>query len=357
MNKIEQLRDFVLEIGTSPVLSQMERRGLREKGIDGPTGAHVIEEIHAPLNFAYITATTGSSAFQNLVGVTWNEIPDREMAAQKLFELTSIQEGCRMLVTYPPLVSVFSKAALEVLHVEVEFMLRSERAAFILAVCEKQPDVIVGESSFLKAALNDARRMEMLDLFPEGLVFLAAGTPLDMELLEAVKDLPGGRVHDLYGCQEFGFLTLDGIPLRDDLSLLERKAGYFDLFVGGLPTGDCFAVSEKGHVCNSDGKIITYSRIRQNTECEVWVQRVTAGSLDTARRLVKTILRIKAKIVRLAPDVELGAECTQLVIENGEGNQMTLDGPVKTRLFDRLLNAQKEYQAMEKTDPAWSKMR
>lgn len=357
MDRTAQLREFVLEVGTSPVFLEMERRGLREKGIDGPTGAHVIEEIHAPLNFAYITVTTGSSAFQNLVGVTWNELLDRAAVAETLFELASIPRGCRMLVTYPPLVSVFSKDALDALDVKVEFMLRSERAAFILAVCEKRPDVIVGESSFLKAALHDAKRMGMMDMFPENLVFLAAGTPLDLELLEAVESLQGACVHDLYGCQEFGFLTLDGIPLRDDLSLLERKAGYFDLFVGGLPTGDCFAVTEKGHVCNPKGKIITYSRIRQGTECEVLIRRVTASSPDTVRRLARTILRIKAKIVRVALDVELGAECTQLQLDNGEGKPMILDGPVKTRLFDRLLDAQKEYQSMEKTDPAWKKTR
>lgn len=357
MDKITQLREFVSDVGTSPTLLEMKRRGLYEKGIDGPTGAHIIEEIHVPLNFAYITATTGSSAFQNLVGVTWKEIPDRVKAAEKLFELASIPRGCRMLVTYPPLVSVFSKKALDELGVEVEFMLRSERAAFILAVCEKQPDVIVGESSFLKAALHDAKRMDMLDLFPEGLIFLAAGTPLDLELLDAVELLQGGCVHDLYGCQEFGFLTLDGIPLRDDLSLLERKAGYFDLFAGGLPTGDCFAVSEKGHVCNREGKIITYTRIRQDTDCMTVILGTTVRSQDTVRRLVKTILRIKARIVCVDSSVELGADCTRLLIQNGEGRQMILKGPVKTRMFDRLMDAQKEYQAMEKTDPAWSKTR
>lgn len=357
MDKVAQLREFVLELGTAPVFSEMERRSLKDKGIDGPTGAHVIEEIHAPLNFAYITATTGSSAFQNLVGVTWNEIPDRVQAAKKLFELAGIRPGCRMLVTYPPLVSVFSKAALIELGVEVEFMLRSERAALILAVCEKRPDVIVGESSFLKAALLDAKHMEMLGEFPVGLVFLAAGTPLDLELLEAAGDLPGACVHDLYGCQEFGFLTLDGIPLRDDLSLLKRREGYYDVFAGGLPTGDCFAVSEKGHICNPEGRILTYSRVRQEEECQVVIRRTTAGSCDTAARLARTILRIKAKIVRLDPELKLGANQTQLLIQNDAGNCMVLDGPVKTRLFDCLMEAQKDYQSREKTDPVWRKTR
>jgi hypothetical protein len=45
-----------------------------DKGIAGPTAAHVIEEIHTPLNLALVTFTTGSSAFQNIVGVTQNEL-------------------------------------------------------------------------------------------------------------------------------------------------------------------------------------------------------------------------------------------------------------------------------------------
>lgn len=51
-----------------PSFSEMPRRTLADKGIAGPTAAHVIEEIHTPLNLAMVTFTTGSSAFQNIVG-------------------------------------------------------------------------------------------------------------------------------------------------------------------------------------------------------------------------------------------------------------------------------------------------
>ncbi|HCL5072350.1 TPA: acyl carrier protein, partial [Salmonella enterica] len=63
-----------------PSLEEMPRRTLVEKGIAGPTAAHVIEEIHTPLNLALVTFTTGSSAFQNIVGVTYSELPLRVAA-------------------------------------------------------------------------------------------------------------------------------------------------------------------------------------------------------------------------------------------------------------------------------------
>ncbi|MFQ9936695.1 MAG: hypothetical protein ACLRXQ_12685 [Phascolarctobacterium faecium] len=40
---------------------------MADKGIAGPTAAHVIEDVHTPLNLAYLTFTTGTSAFQNIV--------------------------------------------------------------------------------------------------------------------------------------------------------------------------------------------------------------------------------------------------------------------------------------------------
>ena len=64
-----------------PTLAEMPRRTLSDKGIAGPTAAHVIEEIHTPLNLALVTFTTGSSAFQNIVGVTQNELLLRSAAA------------------------------------------------------------------------------------------------------------------------------------------------------------------------------------------------------------------------------------------------------------------------------------
>lgn len=357
MDKIAMLKSFISEVGSAPTLDEMVRRGLHEKGIDGPTGAHVIEEIHTPLNFAYITATTGTTAFQNLVGVTHQEIPDRIQAAHRLFELASLKKGCRMLVTYPPLVSVFSKAALDSLNVKTEFLLRSERDAFILAVCEYRPDVVIGESSFLKAALMDALHMDMLDGFPKGITFLAAGTPLDLEFPEMVKTLIQGNVHDLYGCQEFGFLALDGIPLREDLSLLQSEDGYSDLLVGGIPTGDCFSISERGHLCNPAGTILTYSRKRRDTECQVIIKQSTVNGIDTLHRLAKTILRIKARIIRVDPDVILGADNTHILLSSPEGKTRLLKGPIETKLFDCLLQAQIEYQSTNKRDPTWLKER
>lgn len=357
MDKITELKSFISEFGSAPTLDEMVRRGLREKGIDGPTGAHAIEEIHSPLNFAYITATTGTTAFQNLVGVTHQEIPDRIRAAHRLFELASLEKGCRMLVTYPPLVSVFSKAALDSLNIKTEFLLRSERDALILAVCEYRPDVVIGESTFLKAALMDAMHMDMLDVFPKGITFLAAGTPLDLEFPEAAKTLVQGNVHDLYGCQEFGFLALDGIPLREDLTLLQSEDGYCDLLVGGIPTGDCFFVSEQGHLCNPEGTILTYSRKRRETECQVIIKQATVHGIDTLYRLAKTILRIKARIIRIDPDVILGADSTHLLVSSPEGKTRLLKDPATTRLFDCLLQAQIEYQSANKHDSTWSKER
>ncbi len=356
MDKISELRSFVEEFGTAPTLEEMERRGLKEKGLDGPTGAHVIEEIHTPFNFAYITATTGTMAFQNLVGVTHNEIPGRVEAAKAIFSQAGIEKGCRMLISYPPIVSVFSKAALDDLEVKTEFLVRSERAAFILAMCEKQPEVVAGESSFMKKAIEDARGMGVLEKFPRGCVFLAAGTPLDMELLEVVKSVDG-HVHDLYGCQEFGFLTLDGVPLRKDLTLIPHEGEYQDLFVGGLSTGDCFAVSDKGHMCNPEGKILTYSRKRHNTECEIILKKTTANGLSTARRLARTILRLKAKFISLDKNLEFGAEATQLLIRNQKGEEWLVEGPMKTQLFDELMQAQIDYQSRGKADPVWLKQR
>lgn len=357
MGEIEELREYVQRFGSMPTLEEMPRKTLADKGINGPTAEHFIEELHTPSNFAYITATTGTTAFQNLVGITETELAGRIQAAKRAFQLAEIGRGSKVLFTYPPLVGVFSKAALDALEVQPVFLRRSNRDAFILAVCEEQPQVIVGESTFLKAAISDAEKLGLLQYFPKRPVFLAAGTPLDLELVEAGQKLAGGKVHDLYGCQEFGFLAFDGIPLRDDLTLLKSENEYHDLFVGGMPTGDCFAVLEKGHICNPKGKIITYSRKRQAEECEVVVKKSTAQGESTVRSLARTILRIKAKIVRVDPNLECGAEQTVLLLVNGKGNTKLISGPQSTQLFDSLLEAQIAYQSKEKGDSVWRKMR
>ena len=81
-----ELRRALLEFGTGPLLAEMPRRTLADKGIAGPTAAHVIEELHTPLNLAYTTFTTGTTAFQTPVGVTWQELPDRAAAGVRALE-------------------------------------------------------------------------------------------------------------------------------------------------------------------------------------------------------------------------------------------------------------------------------
>lgn len=356
MDYIKELEEFVVDYGSAPTLEGMERRTLQDKGIGGPTGAHIVEEIQTPFNFSYITATTGTTAFQNLVGVTHNEISERVKVVNRAFTLLNIPENSKVLFSYAPLVSVFSYQGLKEYGIEPVFMVRSQRDAFLLSLCKEKPIAVVGESTFMKFALLDAVKSNLLEYIPKGIKFICAGTPLDVEFIEVAKDLVDGEVHDLYGCQEFGFLTLDGRPLRDDISLLQRKDDYYDFFVGGLPTGDCFAYSKEGHLCSSDGFILTYSRIRQKNECEVIVRKTTAQDTSTVSRLAKTILRIKSKIIKVPDDLEVASESTELELTNDEGHTMFISGE-KTKLFNDLLQAQIDYQSKSKTDPAWVKTR
>ena len=96
-----------------PTLAEMPRRTLSDKGIAGPTAAHVIEEIHTPLNLALVTFTTGSSAFQNIVGVTQNELLLRSAAGKRVLAECGVTAGQHMVVTYAPLVNVFTRQALD----------------------------------------------------------------------------------------------------------------------------------------------------------------------------------------------------------------------------------------------------
>lgn len=358
MDRIKDLREFVEEFSTAPTLGKMPRRSLADKGIEGPTSAHVIEEIHTPLNFEYITVTTGSTAFQNIVGVTRAEIPARVTASRRALELCGVKAGELLLFTYPPLVNVFSRQALDEYGVRRSFLKVSSRDALILALAEQKPRIVVGESSFLRATLEDARRTGMLELFPKDMVFIVAGTPMDLDFPDVAKRLCGGTVHDLYGCQEFGWLTLDGIPLRDDISLLPADDAHIDLIVGGLPTGDRFPLLESGHVCNREGKIITYSRIRAVPDYETTVLETTVQGASTAERLARGILRIKARIVRCSPELVLGAGQTVLLLSQpGAEDGVRIEGPVKTELFDSLMQAQIDYQSQGKSDPTWIKNR
>ena len=73
-------------------------------------------------------------------------------------------------------------------------------------------------------------------------MLITAGTPLDEALVPLCASL-GYGLHDVYGCQEFGWLILDGLPLREDISLVAAPQGgdWREVIVGGLPTGDSFS--------------------------------------------------------------------------------------------------------------------
>ncbi len=358
MDWINELREYVAQYSTAPDFDAMPRRTLKDKGIDGPTGAHCIEQLHTPLNFDFITVTTGTTAFQNIVGVTAAEIEDRIAASTKALRMCGLNSGDEMLVTYPPLINVFPKKALDVCGIKWSFLEVSSRDALLLAMLERRPHAVLGESSFLRAALKTAKELGMLSELPRGMIFIAAGTPLDLELLLCAQDI-GASVHDIYGCQEFGWIALDGVALRKDVRLIPSNAdGLFDLVVGGLSTGDRFPVLDSGHICNHDGKIITYARERTAPDMETTIRQTTAHSLDTVERLARTILRIKAKIVRTPKDCIVGAEHTVLSVSAYGGSQAEIiTGPDETRLFDTLLDAQIKYQSMLKNDPTWHKER
>ena len=348
MEKIEELRYFLDNFETAPRFQEMPRLTLNDKGSAGPTGAHFIEEVHTPLNLAYISVTTGSTAFQNIVGVTRSELALRIEAGKKALEQAGISAGDRLLITYPPLVNVFCKDALEGLS--WFFPERSCRNALLWAMCKERPRVVLGESSFLRVSLEDAIRLGLLDELRKDTVFLAAGTPLDPELPAMIAKHGLGEVHDLYGCQEYGWLTMDGRELREDICIVpsNEKEDYFHVVAGGLPTGDCFPVAD-------NGEIITSSRIRTRFEPEATITHTTAIGEDTIYRLIKTILRIKGKILRVSPGLITGAAETRIEYPLPTGGAFVIRGPEKTMLFDALLDAQIKYQSLDKKDPVWMK--
>ena len=361
---LAEIASMVKDFGSAPTLAEMPRKTLADKGIAGPTAAHTIEEVHTPLNFAYLTFTTGSSAFQNIVGITFAELPRRIQASFKVLERAGLKAGDKVLVTYPPLVNVFSGDAFKKYGLEWSFLVRSSRDAFLAALYEFQPKAVVGESSFIRASLEDAKHMGVVDELPKDLILLTAGTPLDLELLPVAKEVLNATVHDLYGCQEFGWLCMDGVPVRDDIELvkLPNNGGQdmFELVVGGLPMGDSFPVSDSGHTCNKEGKIITYRRERTYPEYEVIVKATTLTSTVTLGRVARSILRIKGRVVKVSPDVITSAENTVLelrpdYVSAGEQPGIIIEGPVKTRFFDDMVQAQLDYQQKAKADPTWTK--
>ena len=359
-DSIDELAEYVHDFQTAPTLDAMPHRTLLEKGINGPTSAHVIEELHTPFNLAYVTFTTGTSAFQNIVGVTWEEIPGRVEASRRALIKAGLKKGDTLLVSYPPLVNVFSKKALEDFGLKWFFPEVSSRDALLLALARDRPAGVIGESSFLRSCLEDAEKLGIAGELPRNLVFLAAGTPLDEAFPEIAERIVQGKVHDLYGCQEFGWLTLDGVPLRDDISLVDAGDGYSDLIAGGLPTGDRFPLGDTGHRCDPDGKILTYLRKRTVPEMEVTVLETTASAAETLERLARTILRIKARIVRIHPGLRTGAQQTVLSLgsfEHDGRSPWVITTKEKTVLFDTLLQSQMMYQKNAKTDPSWIKRR
>ena len=366
---LKDLESMVEEFATAPTLETVDRRTLADKGIAGATAAHVIEEIHTPYNLAFLSFTTGSTAFQNIVGVTHSELPERAKASIKALRLAGVTPSSHILISYAPLVNVFAADALTKFDLTWNFPQRSSRDAFILTLCKDKPDVVLGESSFLRASLADACSLGLEDQIPHDIIVFTAGTTLDLELLPAAEKF-GWQVHDLYGCQEFGWLTLDGIPLRDDISLIPspHQEHFSELVVGGLPMGDSFPVSASGHVCRvvgePAGEIITYRRQRTHPEYEVYVAATPLGSAETVGRVARTILRIKGRVVKVRPDLKLGAPETVLELVpaiacRGQCPEVeaVLTGPEKTRMFDLMVQAQLDLQQTAKTDPTWHKTR
>lgn len=355
MNLIDDLRQSLEMYGTGPRLEDMPHNTLEEKGIAGPTAAHRIEEIHTPLNLAYTTFTTGSSAFQNVVGVTWQEIPARIQAGVLALERAGVPNGSEVIVTYPPLVNVFSNSAFQKADIKVRFIRRPSRDALLVELCTGHPRCVIGESSFLRSALQDAKKLGLYASLPSDLILIAAGSPLDPELVETVSGLPKAQVHDLYGCQEFGWLTLDGVPLRNDILLLEDSEadGRQHLIVGGIPTGDTFLLGR--HPLNPEGKICTNTRQRSACELETTILSCDAAR-DTALRAARTILRLKAKIIRVSSEYYPSKEGTHLILSSPDGkNKLEIRSPEKTKLLDDLIHAQKMYQREAKIDPVWNK--
>ncbi len=361
---LREISELVAEFGSAPKLEDMPRRTLADKGINGPTAAHTIEEIHTPLNLAYVTFTTGSSAFQNIVGITFAELPERIKASKLVLERAGLKAGDKVLVTYPPLVNVFAGQAMKEYGLTWSFLIRSSRDAFLSALYEEKPVAVIGESSFLRAALEDAKHMGVVDELPKNLILLTAGTPLDLELLPIAEEVLKAKVHDLYGCQEFGWIAMDGCPVRNDIELIpltkDKGQTLCEVVVGGLPTGDSFPIAESGHVCNSAGKIITYRRERTYPEFEVVLKETTLSSAVTAGRVARSILRIKGRIVKVSPELVTSAARTVLEIVTDTVQRQTskciiFEGPAKTKLFDDLVQAQVDYQQNSKADPVWTK--
>ncbi len=337
-----------------PTFEEMPRLDLQSKYQDGPTSAHFVEEMHTPNILAFTTFTTGSSALPNPVGVTHEELPTRQEAARRVLEFCGVPEEARLIVCYPPLVSLFTPEVLREWRLSPEFLRRPNRDQLLEALLQPEPLWLVGESSFLRVTLATVSKLGLNDRLPRQLALLAAGTPLDPDL-SAEAEAIGARLHDLYGCQEFGWLAVDGIPVRDDLTLVPvspDKKARLTLLVGGLPAGDSFLRGR--HPLNKEGIIVSPSCQRLNGLWETRILAANARDRLTLYWLVRSILRLKAKLVRVDPRVALEHSVTELVVTNGEpGVEYILKGPEQTRLFDELLAAQIRYQSRGKYSQSW----
>lgn len=341
---------------TAPSFPEMEQRSLAQKWMDGPTAAHVREEVHVPKNYAYMTFTTGTSAFQTPVGVVYEELEGRRQAAAEVFRRLPLSKGDKILVTYAPLVSVFSRGALEEAKLRPVFLERSSREALLLAWCREDVTVTVGESSFLRAALEDAFRLGIGGLLPKRMILLAAGTPLEPQLSEILEGQKGWELHDLYGCQEFGWLAFDGILLRPDIRLIEHPKEPDVVYpaVGALVVGDSF---RKGsHCLNSEGRLVTHAPAEGGVSWETRILSCRVENVLTARRAAKSILRIKSRIVRVSENFVPGGKTRVKLIPDARQEQgIILEGPEATMLLDSLVEAQKNYQKNPKRDGTWVK--
>ncbi|OUO92974.1 hypothetical protein B5F39_08960 [Cloacibacillus sp. An23] len=231
--------------------------------------------------------------------------------------------------------------------------------SLIESMLNVQPSAILGEGAFIYASMRDAEKLGFPNLFNRTTRIITAGTPLNLDMHEAAQERRM-EVHDLYGCQEFGWIACDGIPLRNDLSFMPAEKEWHEVIVGGLPTGDCLILSNSGHMCNRKGRLITYRLKRSVNDIDIVIRASKFKSEETVRRIAKSILRLKGKHVYVSPSVRLGADCTVLELKGSQYNKNTIpsfciDNAIKTELFDSLAEAQCLYQNDHRHNEVWSK--
>ncbi|MCF0248177.1 MAG: hypothetical protein HUJ86_06185, partial [Synergistes sp.] len=235
--------------------------------------------------------------------------------------------------------------------------------ALLESLNERKPAALIGEPSFIHSTMLDAEKIGCPELFSEETAIIAAGAPMSLNLLEAAekKDI---RVHDLYGCQEFGWIACDGLLLRSDISFVPAggvKEDLFEVVVGGLPTGDIMPLSQSGHVCCRSGKLITYRRQRASVELNVIVKESTLNSPETVRRTARSITRLKGKNVFVSSTLVTKAARTLLELKRSaeecsvDSEGFLISGDEKTEMFDSIARAQLDYQRDHRESGVWNK--